>query len=107
MEGCGFGDGDGDQVTGPGRLGAFGNREVHQPLVPGPAGEPVGFFSLPPGLGSDHDLHPPAQLLGVFFGGNPVLQGGQAFEALLDYGLGQLIRAGPPRGCPAAWSTGT
>ena len=69
-----------------------GHGEMHQPLVLGPAGQPVGFLGLAAGLGRDHDLHPAAELTGVFLGGDPVLQGGQALKALLDHGLGELVR---------------
>ena len=52
----------------------------------------MGFLGLAPGLGRDHDLDPPAELAGVLLGGDPVLQGGEAFEAFLHDGLGELVR---------------
>ena len=52
----------------------------------------MGFPGLAPGLGRDHDLHAPAELAGVLLGGDPVLQGGEAFEAFLHHGLGELVR---------------
>ena len=92
---------------GRGAGGAVRDGEVHQPLVLGPAGEAVGFLCLAAGLGGDHDLDAAAQLPGVLLGGDPVLQGGEPFEAFLDDGLGQLVREGPLQGCRGAWSTGT
>ena len=56
------------------------------------AGEPVGFLGLAAGLGGHHDLDAAAQLPGVLLGGDPVLQCGEPFEALLHHGLGQLVR---------------
>src|SRR6478735_1650006 len=85
-------DGDGHQIAWPWHFGSGGHREVHQPLVLGPAGEAVGFPSLAARLGRHHDLDAAAKLPGVFLGGNPVLQGSEALEAFLDHGLGQLVR---------------
>ena len=107
VERCGFGDGDGHEVPGRGASAPAGYGEVHQPLVLGPAGEPVGFLGFASGLGRDHDLHAAAQLAGVFLGRDPVLQGGEPLEAFLDDGFGQLVRQVRSGGARAAWSTGT
>ena len=93
VEGGGLGDGHRDQVAGRGALGAVGDARSAPAAGPGP-GRRAGGFPRPcgPDWAVTMTSTPAAQLLGVFLGGDPVLQGGQALEAFLHHGLGQLVR---------------
>ena len=96
-------DAHGHHVARSGTGEPSGDGEVHQPVVPSPARQARGGTVLAP-LAGGHEHLDLAALHGPVLGpGHPLLEGDEPVEALLDNGLGNLVRhrrggrAGPHR----------
>ena len=92
---------DRDDVARSRQVGARGHLEVHEPVVFGAAGEPVGRGILLALAHRDEHLELAADLLLVLFVRDALLQGDQALVALLHDGLRHLVGHGRGRGALA------